>query len=93
LRRIEIISLAFGGLLAPFQIFEKRRDRPSKLRKAYIPTPPVEERSTELFLEHLDRPRQRGLRDPTALCGAREMKLIAQREKVADLMHLHVADP
>ena len=73
------------------QIFEKRRDRLSELRKPNMSAFPFEERSTELLLKRLDRLRQRGLRHPTALRGAGEVKLLAQRQKISDLMHLHRA--
>src|ERR1700736_7081113 len=89
LRCLEISGLAFGGLRAPVEIFEKRRDRLSELRKPYVPALPMEEWPAELPFERLDCFCQRRLRNPTTLRGTCEMKPIAQREKIADLMHLH----
>jgi hypothetical protein len=49
----------------------------------------VEQRTAELALEKLDRPRQRWLRDVAALGGAREVQFLGDGEEVANLVHLH----
>ena len=53
----------------------------------------MKERPAELVFEHLDCLRERGLRHSAAPGRARKVKLIAQDQKVANLMHFHAAGP
>src|ERR1700732_5002960 len=77
LRCLEISGLAFSGLRAPVEIFDKRRNRLSELRKAYVPALPIEEWPAELPFERLDCFCQRRLGDPTTLRGASKMQFVA----------------
>jgi hypothetical protein len=49
----------------------------------------VKERSAEIPLQRADGGGQRGLRDAAAAGCAGEIELLAQRQEVTDLVHLH----
>jgi hypothetical protein len=49
--------------------------------------------TAKLGFQLLDRPRQRGLRDVALVGGAREVQHARNREKIANLMHLHGRAP
>ena len=53
----------------------------------------VEQHPAELAFEQLDGPRQRRLRHVAGLGRAREVELLAQSQKVADLVHFHRRSP
>ena len=53
----------------------------------------VEQRAAHLVLELLDGAGQRRLRHVTALGGAGEVQVLAEREEIADLMHFHGMGP
>jgi hypothetical protein len=50
----------------------------------------LKESSAQFLLQGTDRVGQRGLGDPAATRCARETALFAQRQEIADLVHLHV---
>ena len=49
----------------------------------------VEQRPAEFVFQELDGAGERGLRDMALLGRAREIELLADREKVAHLLHFH----
>ena len=51
---------------------------------------PVKQRAAQLLLELLDRPRQRRPGDVASLRRAGEIQFLTDRQKVADLVHLHI---
>ena len=50
----------------------------------------MEERRAELFLEHADRARHRGLCHVEVLRGLGEMSLLGHGDEVAELVELHL---
>ena len=48
-----------------------------------------QQQAAQLLLELLDRPGQRGLRDVALLGRAGEVQRVGDRQKIADLVHLH----
>jgi hypothetical protein len=49
----------------------------------------VKQRAAELGLQQLDGARERGLGDGTTVGRTREVQLLAERKKIADLMQFH----
>src|SRR6478736_1441954 len=49
----------------------------------------MKQRAAQLTLQRADGAGQRGLRDAAAAGGAGETELLAQRQEVMDLLHLH----
>src|SRR5262249_34071158 len=65
----------------------------SELREVGVGALAMEQRAAKLIFERFDRTRERGLRDTAALGGAGEVQLLAEREKIADLMQFHRTGP
>ena len=61
----------------------------SKPGQADVLSVALEQRTTAFAFQFLDRARQRGLRNATASGRTGETLLLAEREKVADLVCLH----
>ena len=70
----------------------QRAHRPPELRQLRL-RPAMEQDAAELRLDLADRGADAGLRHAAAICGAREMKLLAQDQKIPDVSQLHVAHP
>jgi hypothetical protein len=66
-----------------------RADHLSEFGQIGVAALAPEQRPTELVLQHLNRARQRRLRDVALVGGAREVQLPGDRQEIANLMHFH----
>ena len=66
-----------------------RLDQPAEIGQVRQLALAAQQQAAELLLEKLDRAGQGRLRDVALLGGAGEIQRVRDRQKVADLMHLH----
>ena len=85
----EILRLTLGALHVAVGLIEERLDLLTQLGEVRVGTFAVEQGAAQLRFERLDGARERGLRNFAALGRAREVQLLAQREKIANLMQFH----
>jgi len=72
-----------------FDLIEIGQHRLAERRQLRAALTSAKQASTELVFQALDRVSQRRLRDAAALCRAREVPLVAEREEITNLMHFH----
>jgi hypothetical protein len=66
-----------------------RADEKAKLSQTDIRLASLEQPSTEFLLQSLDPARKRRLRYAAALCWPGKALLLAEGDKIEDLVHLH----
>jgi hypothetical protein len=89
----EILRLPLGLVGLTVDLLQIRLDRAAELREMRIGALAVEQRPAELFFQHLDGPRERGLADIADLSRTGEIQFVAKRQKITDLMHFHRGYP
>ena len=85
----EVHRCRFGCLGLRHHLLEMRPDQASEVGQMRQVVLAPQQQPAELLLELMHGARQRRLRDVAALCRAREVQGLAEREEIADLVHLH----
>src|ERR1043166_9244928 len=71
-------------------MFQMGPHDPAEFGQMGVSTLAVEQQAAQLLLEQLDGAGQRRLGDVALLGRAGEVELVCHRQKIADLMHLHL---
>ena len=79
----------FGGLGIGEHLAQMRFDQPAEIGQMRQLALAAQQQAAKLLFELLDRAGQRRLRDMALLGRAGEIQRVGDRQKIADLMHLH----
>ena len=79
----------FGCIGIGIELAQMRLDQPAKIGQMRQFALAPQQQSAELLFELLDGARQRRLRDVALFGRAREVQRVGDRQKIADLVHLH----
>src|SRR3990167_2548347 len=93
LQPAKALGALLGGLGLDQHLAEMGAHHLAQSRQMRVVALPAEQRAAQLVLQPLDGARQRRLRDVARLGRAGEIQSLANREKVADLMHFHGGGP